>query len=76
MSRRSACTWSAAVTSGAIGVLDPTVGTELDGSPIRRLRIPPPLPSRREPAPPRRRPLEVLLEPGLGTASARVRIRS
>lgn len=52
--------------SGAIGALDPTVGTELDGSAIRRLRVPPPL---RAPAP--RRiiidRLQVLLEAGLGT---------
>jgi hypothetical protein len=52
--------------SGTISTLDPTVGTEADGTPIRRVRVAPPLV-----ATPDRRVivdrLQVYAEPGLGT---------
>lgn len=55
-------------TSGTISYLDDTVGTEADGSPIRRLRIPPAL------VPDDRGRLyvdrfELGIDPGLGTAT-------
>lgn len=51
---------------GAIAVMDVTYGSELNGSPIRRLRIPPPLWASSRQQRIEVTSLEVMVEPGLG----------